>query len=124
MKSKVLLMLIILVDIKEIAYKQLIPMGQIIDSNFILKFCNNKLAMHHDKALSLTFLFTTDFLTKNIMMVNPHPPFLSNLAPCNFSLYPRLKIKLKGCWFDTVEMIQAETHAILDSFRTQLPGHI
>jgi hypothetical protein len=47
------------------------------------------------------------------MAVLPHPTYSPDLAPCNFSLFPRLKIKLKGHRFDTIEMIEAETQAVL-----------
>jgi hypothetical protein len=39
------------------------------------------------------------------MTVAPHPPYIS--------LLPRLKLKLKGSHFDTFEMIEAETQAVL-----------
>jgi hypothetical protein len=41
------------------------------------------------------------------MTVVPHPPY--------FSLFPRLKIKLKGRHFDTNEMINAEPWAVLNT---------
>jgi hypothetical protein len=37
----------------------------------------------------------------------PHPPY--------FSLFPRLKIKLKDRHFDTVEVIEAESQAVLNT---------
>jgi hypothetical protein len=40
------------------------------------------------------------------MTVFPHPP-------C-FSLFPRLKIKLKGCHFDTFKVTEAESQAVLN----------
>ncbi|PNF20610.1 hypothetical protein B7P43_G04271 [Cryptotermes secundus] len=50
------------------------------------------------------------------------PNFLSkvvtgdkNLAPCDFFLFPKMKIKLKGRRFDTVEEIQAETQTVLNT---------
>jgi hypothetical protein len=36
-----------------------------------------------------------------------HPPY--------FSLFPSLKIKLKGCHFDTAEVIDAKSQAVLNS---------
>jgi hypothetical protein len=30
------------------------------------------------------------------MVIVPHPPYSSDLAPCDFALFPKLKIKLKG----------------------------
>jgi hypothetical protein len=38
----------------------------------------------------------------------PHPPY--------FSLFPRLKIKLKGQYFDTNEVIEAEFQVVLNTF--------
>ncbi len=29
----------------------------------------------------------------------PHQPYLADLAPCNFRLFPHMKMKLKGCCF-------------------------
>jgi hypothetical protein len=39
------------------------------------------------------------------MTVVPHPPY--------FSLFTRLKIKLKGRHFDTIEVIEAKWQAVL-----------
>jgi hypothetical protein len=41
------------------------------------------------------------------MTVIPHPPYIS--------LFAQLKIKLKGCDFDTSEMIEAESQAALNN---------
>jgi hypothetical protein len=41
------------------------------------------------------------------MTVNPQPPY--------FSLFPRWKIKLKGRHFDTTEVIEAESQAVLNT---------
>jgi hypothetical protein len=57
--------------------------------------------------LTLPF-FTREFLTKNNMTVVPHPPY--------FSLFPRLKIKLRGLHFDTTEVIEGESQAMLNIF--------
>jgi hypothetical protein len=38
----------------------------------------------------------------------PHPPY--------FSLFPQLKIKLKGLHFDTTEVIEGELWAVLNTF--------
>jgi hypothetical protein len=67
--------------------------------------------------ITTTHLLTLTFspgkcLTKNNMSVVPHPPYSPDLAPCNFSLFPRWKIKLKGRRFDTTEAIDAESQAV------------
>jgi hypothetical protein len=59
-----------------------------------------------------TSLYTREFLTKNNMTFIPHLP---DLAPCDFSLFPRLKIKLKFHYFDTIEVIVEESQAVLNT---------
>jgi hypothetical protein len=49
------------------------------------------------------------------MAVIPHPPYSPHLAPCDFFLFPKMKLKLKGRRFDTIEQIQAEWQTVLDS---------
>jgi hypothetical protein len=49
------------------------------------------------------------------MAVIPHPPYSPNLAPCDFFLLPKMKLKLKGRRFDTNEEIQAESQRVLDT---------
>jgi hypothetical protein len=39
------------------------------------------------------------------MAVDPHPPYSPDLAPCDFFLFPKMKLKLKGRRFDTIEEI-------------------
>ncbi|PNF35989.1 hypothetical protein B7P43_G02291 [Cryptotermes secundus] len=43
----------------------------------------------------------------------PHQPYSPDLAPCDFFLFPEMKIKLKGRRFDTAEEIQVETQTVL-----------
>jgi hypothetical protein len=38
-----------------------------------------------------------------------------NLAPCDFFLFPKMKLKLKGRRFGTIEKIQAESQKVLDT---------
>jgi hypothetical protein len=40
---------------------------------------------------------------------------ICDLAPCDFSLFPKMKLKLKGRRFDTNEEIQAELQRITDT---------
>jgi hypothetical protein len=49
------------------------------------------------------------------MAVIPHPPHFFDLAPCDFFLFPKIKLKLKGPRFDTNEEIQAEWSSVLDN---------
>jgi hypothetical protein len=56
-----------------------------------------------------------EFLAINKMAVVPHPPYLPDLAPCDFFLFPKMKIKFKGRRFYTAEEIQAETQMVLNT---------
>jgi hypothetical protein len=38
-----------------------------------------------------------------------------DLAPCDFFLFPKMKLKLKGRRFDTTEVIKAESQRVLDT---------
>jgi len=49
------------------------------------------------------------------MAVIPHPPYSPDLAPCDFFLFSKMKLKLKGRQFDTIEKIQAESQRVLDT---------
>jgi hypothetical protein len=49
------------------------------------------------------------------MAVIPHPPYSPDLAPCDFFLFPKMKLKLEGRRFDTTEEIQTESPRMLDT---------
>jgi hypothetical protein len=49
------------------------------------------------------------------MAVLPKPPYYPDFAPCDFFLFPKVKLKLTGRRFDTIEDIQAESKRVLDS---------
>jgi hypothetical protein len=60
-------------------------------------------------------LKTTEFVTNSNMVIVPHPPYSLDLVPCDFTLFPKLKMKLKGRCFEKVSDIQREPEAILNS---------
>jgi hypothetical protein len=63
--------------------------------------------LHHDKAPFHASFFTREFWSKNNMTVVPYPP--------HFSMFPQLKIKLKDRHFETTEVIEAESQAVLNT---------
>jgi hypothetical protein len=58
------------------------------------------------------------------MAVIPQPPYSPDLAPCDIFLFPKMKLKLKGRRFDTIEEIQSESPRVLDTGRKGLPGSV
>jgi hypothetical protein len=60
---------------------------------------------------------TTEFMTNNNMVSVPHPPNSLDLVPCDFALFPKLKMKLKGQRFETASDTQRESQVVLDRIR-------
>jgi hypothetical protein len=42
------------------------------------------------------------------MAVNPYPLYSPDFSTCDFLLFPKMKLKLKGRRFDTIQEIQAK----------------
>jgi hypothetical protein len=51
------------------------------------------------------------------MVIVPHPAYSPDLDLCDFALFTKLKMKLKGRHFETVSDIQMESQAVLDSIK-------
>jgi hypothetical protein len=51
------------------------------------------------------------------MVIVLHPPYSLDLGPCDFALFRKLNMKLKGRHFETVSDTQRESQAILDSIK-------
>jgi hypothetical protein len=49
------------------------------------------------------------------MLSLPHPPYLPDLAPADFFLFPKMKMQLKGPRFHSVADIQRESQKAMDS---------
>jgi histone-lysine N-methyltransferase SETMAR len=74
--------------------------------------------MHRVAAKFVSRILRADqkqFLVKYKMAVIPQPPYSPDLATYDFFLFPKLKLKLKGRRFDTIEEIQSESQTVLDT---------
>jgi hypothetical protein len=49
------------------------------------------------------------------MAIIPHSPYFPDLEPCDFFLFPKMKLKKKGRGFDSAEDIQTESQRVLDN---------
>jgi hypothetical protein len=58
------------------------------------------------------------------MAVIPHPLYSPDLALFDFFLFPKMKLRLKGHRFDTIEEIQAKSQRELDTDRKGLLGSV
>jgi histone-lysine N-methyltransferase SETMAR len=48
--------------------------------------------LHHDNALAHTSLVVREFLTKKITTSVSHPAYSPDLAPCDFCVFPKMKL--------------------------------
>jgi len=75
--------------------------------------------LHHDNAPAHTAPSVREFLAKRNIPVLPQPPYSPYSAPCNFYLFSKLKLKLKGHHFGTMENIQKdvadELHTLMEN---------
>jgi hypothetical protein len=64
------------------------------------------------------------FLAKKNMTVFSHPPYSPDLAPCDSFPFPKIKLRMKGGRFDTIEEIQEKSQRVLDTIpkKKVLPG--
>ena len=44
-----------------------------------------------------------------------HPPYSTDLAPCDFWLFLKLKENLKGCSFETIEEMKEAVTKVIDA---------
>jgi hypothetical protein len=63
--------------------------------------------LHHDYAPFHTSFLIREFFTNNNTILVPHPPY--------FSLFPQFKAKRKGRRFDTFEVMEGESQAVLNT---------
>jgi hypothetical protein len=56
----------------------------------------DKWILHHGNALAHEALRVREYLTKKLITKMNHPPYSSNLALCEFLLFPKLENTPKG----------------------------
>jgi hypothetical protein len=81
---------------------------------------NGDWLLHHDNAPEHALLVVREFLTKNNMTTVPHPAYLHDMVPCDFYVFPKLKLRLKGRRFLSTEEIQAEPQQVLNTLMPAL----
>uniref|UniRef100_A0A2S2NRT1 Mariner Mos1 transposase n=1 Tax=Schizaphis graminum TaxID=13262 RepID=A0A2S2NRT1_SCHGA len=119
-KSKIKTMLICFYDSQGIVNKEFIPQGQTVNQHFYKEVLErlrkrviwvrpnikNTWVLHHDNAPCHRVISIIQFLAAKNIPVAPQPPYSPNLSPCDFFLFPRIKIHLKGQHFGTLENIK------------------
>ena len=70
---------------------------------------------HQDSAPVHNSILVTDYLNKMGIKTVPQPPYSPDLAPCDFWLFPKLKEKLRGCRYETIEEMKEAVTKVLDT---------
>ena len=103
-------------------HHEFVPQGQTVNQHFykevltrlVNKICEKQSAswagktwiLHHDNAPDHTALSAKQFLVSKEIITLHHPPYLQDLAPCDFFLFPKLKGIHKETRFQGVEDIK------------------
>lgn len=134
-RSKVKVMLTVFFDSQGVLHSEFLPEGQSVNAQYYLSVLkrlrenirrkrpelwkDNSWFLHHDNAPAHTSALVCDYLKKNNVNVVPQAPYSPDMAPCDFFLFPKLKLALRGKHFETVEVIkensQRELKAITKS---------
>jgi len=75
---------------------------------------NGDWLLHHDNVPAHTLLAVRELRKKNNMTTVPHPAYSPDLAPCNFYVFSKMKLRLNGQHFVFTEEIQAESQQVLN----------
>ena len=119
-RSRVKTMIIVYFDSRGIVHKEFVPPGQTVNHVFykdvlerlwkqvqrVRRDIADDWVLQHSNTPANTALSIREFLEKKNIPVLPHPPYSPDLALCDFCLFPKLKSKLKGHHFGTMENIQ------------------
>lgn len=121
-RSKVKVMLTVFFDFRGVVHSEFLPKGQTVNKDYYLGVMrrlresirkkrpdlwkSNSWILHHDNAPSHTALIIRDFLTKHGTTVIAQAPYSPDLAPCDFFLFPKLKLPLRGKRFESIESVK------------------
>lgn len=115
-------MLICFFDEKEIVYQESVTYGKLM--LILSKHWDIYRKMWHwgrdlTNGGAKQFFYHSNARAHSILLIQQHtvvfhPLYSPDLAPCDFFLFPKLKLKLKGHRFQMVEDIQAESQAVLN----------
>ena len=67
------------------------------------------------KFVPRVLILVTVYLTKMGIKTVPHPPYSPDLAPCDFCLFPKLKEKIRGCRYETIEEMKEAVTRVTDT---------
>ena len=126
-KSPHKLLMIPFFDSTGMIYMHWVPTRQTVNKEYYVevlrefrkRFCRKRPALfksgqwhfYQDNAPVHNSFLVTDYLTKMGIKTVSHPPYSSDLAPCDFCLFP----KLRGCRYETIEEMKEAATKVIDT---------
>ena len=121
-KLKVKTMLITFFDSEGMIHKEFVPEGSTVNEQSYLGMMQRLLTrirrirlqykaqgswlLLHGNAPAHKCIAVPNFLASKSVKVLDHPAYSLDLSPCDYFLFPKLKMQLKGLRFDTISEIQ------------------
>ena len=121
-RSKVKVMLTVFFDCQGVVHHEYLPSGQTVNKEYYLSvmkrlrdavrrkrpemWANNSWILHDDNAPSHRARIVLDYLTKHQVNTIVQAPYSPDMAPCDFFLFPKLKLPLRGRRFQSIEEIK------------------
>lgn len=108
------MMAVFFFDSEGVLYRNIIPRITTVTANVYIEILGNLRdainrkrqnllqrggLLHHDNSPTHTAGKVLEFLQRNIIQTVPHPPYSSDLAPCDFFYFQNLKRPLRGRHF-------------------------
>ena len=131
MRSNVKVMLTVFFDSRGMVYHEYAPQGQNITKEYYLEvirrlrdavrrkqlhlWATGTWQLHHDIAPAHSSHLIQTFLAKHNIPLVRQAPYSPDMAPCDFWLFPKLKMPLKGTRFESPEDIMRSATAQLYS---------
>ena len=129
-KSTHKLLMIPFFDSTGMIYMHWVPTGQTVNKEYYVEvlrefrkrfrrkrpalFKSGQWHFHQDNAPVNNSIVLRDYLTKMGIKTVPQPPYSQDLAPCDFCLFPKLKEKLRGCRYETIEEMKEAVTKVID----------
>ncbi len=112
-------------------YLHWVPTGQTVNKEYYVEvlrefrkrflgkwsalFKSGQWHFHQDNAPVHNSIPITDYLTKMGIKTVSHPRYSPDLALCDFWLFPKLKEKLRGCRYETIEEMKESGTKVIDT---------
>ena len=107
-------------------YRHWVPTGQTVINEYYVEvlrefrkrfrrkrpalFKSGQWHFHQDNVPAHNSILVPDYLTKMGIKTVPHPPYSTDLAPCDFWLFP----KLRDCRYETIEAMKEAVTKFID----------